>query len=543
MKAYIFSSLVKVFSQTEPNFPEISQGSALTNERFSFQVVLFPEAKEETKAEISTDSPLGESIKLFAVKEIPAGKNGYDTSDSFHYDLSTKKFPDLLEPTEGKVTLKKGKYNAFWLQCTPDGSFSGDAKIKITITTPLGVTQKEFTLHITDAAIPKQTLLYTNWFHNDCLCTHYGVEPFSEDYWEIFEAFVKNAADHGINMLLTPVFTPPLDTKVGGERPTVQLVGVEKKGKEYSFDFTNFRKYVDICLKNGIEAFEISHLFTQWGAEFAPKIVAGVNGKEKRIFGWDTKATSKAYTDFLEAFAKEFKKTVTEMGIKERCWIHVSDEPSENQLKSYKKAAEIVHRLFKGFNMLDALSEVEYYKQGIIKTPVCGEQLADIFRKEVKNFWTYCCCSQHDMFAPNRFFSHPSVRNRITGMLLYKYQAQGFLQWGHNFWYSQYSIREIDPFKVTDAGDAFPSGDSFMVYPGKDRKPLNSLRLIVFAEALQDMRALQLLESLTSRKYALKVLEQGLDIPLSFTTYPHEEYWLREARERINREIEKALNK
>lgn len=33
-----------------------------------------------------------------------------------------------------------------------------------------------------------------------------------------------------MNMLYTPLFTPPLDTAVGGERMTVQLVGMEKAG-------------------------------------------------------------------------------------------------------------------------------------------------------------------------------------------------------------------------------------------------------------------------------------------------------------------------
>lgn len=61
----------------------------------------------------------------------------------------------------------------------------------------------------------------------------------------------------------------------------------------------------------------------------------------------------------------------------------------------------------------------------------------------------------------------PSARNRILGALLYKYNAVGFLQWGYNFWYSQFSKHEIDPFTVTDAGKAFPSGDAFVVYPGE----------------------------------------------------------------------------
>ena len=48
---------------------------------------------------------------------------------------------------------------------------------------------------------------------------------------------LRNAVDHGINMLLTPLFTPPLATRVGGERPTVQLVEVRGSKERYSFDF------------------------------------------------------------------------------------------------------------------------------------------------------------------------------------------------------------------------------------------------------------------------------------------------------------------
>ena len=78
-----------------------------------------------------------------------------------------------------------------------------------------------------------------------------------------------------------------------------------------------------------------------------------------------------------------------------------------------------------------------------------------------------------------------------------------------------------------------------MVYPGKNGKPLNSLRHLVFNDAFQDLRALKLLESLTSREYVLNLIEQGLDVPLSFRTYPHEQEWLLGLRERVNNDLEK----
>ena len=102
----------------------------------------------------------------------------------------------------------------------------------------------------------------------------------------------------------------------------------------------------------------------------------------------------------------------------------------------------------------------------------------------------------------------PSARNRILGWQLYRHQIEGFLQWGYNFWFTFLSRRFIDPYAVTDSGEAFPSGDSFIVYPGENGEPVPSIRQLVFHEALQDMRALQLLESRIGREAAAQWLDQ-----------------------------------
>ncbi len=82
------------------------------------------------------------------------------------------------------------------------------------------------TLHVVPAALPKQRLLHTEWLHTDCLADYYQIAVFSPQYWQAVRNLVRNAVTNGVNMLLTPIFTPPLDTAIGGERTTVQLVGV-----------------------------------------------------------------------------------------------------------------------------------------------------------------------------------------------------------------------------------------------------------------------------------------------------------------------------
>ena len=341
-----------------------------------------------------------------------------------------------------------------------------------------------------------------------------------------------------MNCILTPLFTPPLDTRIGGERRTVQLVTVRHNGGKYYFDFSNFKKWVSICRECGIEYFEMSHFFTQWGAKHAPKIVAlDSKGREKKIFGWKTRTASKKYDEFLRQFANAFIDVVESEGIREKCFLHVSDEPHLKDLKTYKRRAALIEEIFPGFRVIDALSDFDFYEKGAVKNPIPCEDSIKPFIGNVPELWTYYCCAQGHSYMPNRFFSMPSLRNRVLGIILYKYDVKGFLQWGYNFYNSQYSIKAIDPYKISDAGGGFPSGDSFMVYPADNGTAYESLRLKVFYDGFQDILALKLLESKIGREKVLEFIDKDLFKPLTFMEYPHENEWLLETREKINRMI------
>lgn len=64
---------------------------------------------------------------------------------------------------------------------------------------------------------------------------------------------------------------------------------------------------------------------------------------------------------------------------------------------------------------------------------------------------------------------------------------------------------------------------------------------MVLNEALNDLRACQLLEALTSKEYVLGILEEFLAEPLTFTNYPKSDAYLIMTRNRINGEIAKFI--
>ena len=127
---------------------------------------------------------------------------------------------------------------------------------------------------------------------------------------------------------------------------------------------------------------------------------------------------------------------------------------------------------------------------------------------------------------------------------MYKFGIEGFLHWGYNFYGTFHSLSRLNPYLSLDAsgfGDGFAAADGYQVYPGSDGKPEESLRFMVFYHALCDMRALQMLESLTDKNYVVGLIEDGLPEPITFYKYPHNDDYILNLRRRVNAEILKRI--
>lgn len=535
------SSLVKVFADEELQAPSYSKGSALANEMYSFQVAY--RADRLVKGiQVKAVSKLKEEIQLASVGLVPVEMAVYYNHDDHVLRATPGLYPDPLYPVsaaEGIVSLPN-QWRSLWVTVELKGaSEPGHYPIQILFESgsgePLG--EETFELEVIGSRLPEQELIYTNWFHTDCLATYYGIEVFSEKHWDIIEQFIQTAVKHGMNMILTPLFTPPLDTAVGGERPTVQLIDVEKTGSAYRFGFDKLSRWVELGNRSGIRYFEFSHLFTQWGVKHAPKIMVTIDGEEKQLFGWETDAGGEEYRSFLDQFLPQLVRYLKDNGLEQRSYFHVSDEPYKDHLHNYERASEILKAHLDSFPIIDALSDYDYYEQGYVRNPIpASNRIEPFLENGVPNLWTYYCCSQFKEVS-NRFIDMPSSRNRILGFQLYKFQIRGFLHWGYNFWYSQYSVKEIDPYTSTDADYGFPAGDPFVVYPGKDGQVVESLRLKVFYDAFQDLQALKHLESYIGREQVMAWIEEGLDEEITFKQYPRSEEWLLSKREELNFKI------
>lgn len=508
------SSLENILPKKEQEFTSISGLCVLKGERASYQIAFCKDnsAQYETSLvyNINFESSIREHLKIYRVECVPVNRTVFCNKALLEDDnyISTEPglYPDILRPFDGNTILSQPYYQGIWIEID-DKVPAGAHEIKVTLSNDYESVSTSMKLEVLDLKLPRQELVYGLPVHADCIASYYNIEVFSEKHWELLEKFIRISAEYGSNMVVPPIFTPPVDTQVGGERLTVQLVEMYKDGDKYSFDFSKFERYVDICHNAGIKYFYMPQFFTQWGAEFTPKIIVHENGEEKRIFGWDVKSTDDKYLGFLRQFIPELLNNIKEQGIEKNVMFSISDEPSNDEtVARYKELYGFLKTYLDDYKIVDAFPNYEHYKQcGAVVTPLIPTNKVKDFKETVSELCVYYCCGQ-DFLVSNRLMAMPSYRNRSFGYQLYKYDVKLFFHWALNFYNSQLSLRPINPFYVTDADGGFPAGDTYSVYPGENG-PIPSMRFIVFYEALQDFGVLNLLESYIGRDAVTQIIE------------------------------------
>ncbi len=562
LKTVALSSLERVFPNGNFEEKTFKSISAMKNEPVSFQVAykLFDSADLSIPVNVKVETDL--PVSLFAVGCVPvlhtsvAGED-FAKAGLFPDVLYEKKInPEYIEghsPTRTIFTEKGDRtqlnatvdsWQSVWLTVNEKAKTikSGRYKVKVSFLDRRStevMSESEVTVDIIDASLAKQKICYTNWIHCDNICEMHGVEMFSDRFFELLGDYLKLASQNGMNMVLVPAFTPALDTPIGQYRMKAQLVGIEKKGSKYNFDFSLMKRYIDVAKKSGITHFEHTHFFTQWGAIAAPMIFANVNGKEKRIFGWDTDSTGKAYGNFLKQYIPAVIEFLKQEKLDKRILFHVSDEPTEKNFDNYRKACDVVRPLLEGYLTGDALSKYEFYSEGVTKCPIVRTDSVHGYIGRCDYMWCYYTGGEVKNGLSNRTLAIPPEKNRMIGIQMYYFNMRGFLHWGYNFYYDRLSQGFFEP-RANPCGFNNNPATAFMVYPEYSGKINQSTRQKVFGEGLLDIRALQLLEKLTSKENCHKIIEKHFG-EMSFHASPSTPEQMLAFREEVNAEIAKNI--
>ena len=565
LKTKIVSSQQKAFIDDKIDaYPTLKSIRVLRGEKLSIQLLYVDENEEylpkRPYCTLELKGALANGASIRDVRSVPVERPIHpDAFDSNYLRTTPGIYPDVLTPLRygGKFIISRDKLRSLWIELEIPDDAEGETPLDISIyleSASVGetgdkiferteISRDTISIDVIPAALPEQDMIFTQWFYADCLAGYYNLPAWSDRHWEIIEEFIAAGAKRGRNMIYTPLLTPALNVLEPYERIPTQLVEVTVTNGKYSFGFERLARWIDICERCGVKYYEISHFYDQDQAHHSAKVYGTRDGEYGTLFGWESLATDEEYVRFLRELIPSFLEFMKEKGLDKRCYFHISDEPTKDHIDHYLKVKSNISDLLPGYTIMDALSEIEFYKSGAVECPVPATKKINPFLDEdIKNRWCYYA-GFSTVDCANVLCAMPSWRGRSLGMQMFKYNIKNLLHWGYNYYNNRASGDTINPYLDLAGEDWVAAGDTFVVYPGIDGVPLESLRMITYEEIITDYRAMRLAESLSSHDAVVSAMESALGDTITFRRCARSEAEILAVREAVNNIIRNNLGK
>ena len=540
------SALEKPFADQQiSDFTERSRVSALRGERVSFQLIYIYKMDDVEKREWVLyhpvlSGPLAPFATISAVRNVGVQKPCVGTSAAMNDEnyLRTRPglFPDLLTPlgVDNKFVATSEILNSLWIdiEIPEDTALSNEQTLTVDIIRnkdSAKVATETYTVDILPASLPEEKTLYTQFFYHACISGYYGIPEYSARHWQIMESYLALARKEGMNTLFTPT----------------SLVRIQKLAPlKYRADLSRFKRYIAMANRLGYKRIEISHLFTAGNCEYVHSLAYYENGEKKNMRGMratDPEVVAAVRT-LLSAIIRYMKKYDDDS----RLIFHVADEPSPDKIENFRAARATIADLIDPYEGVDAIygtsdAIAAYYREGLIRNPSPETPHVEHFHSlGVENLWTYYCCGPTEKFS-NRFIAQKSSVTRSIGMQMYKFNIHGFLHWGINYYGGGDCGGFTLPYVDQSAQNWVSAGDSFTLYPAVNGTPYESIRAVIMQEALQDIRAMQLCESLYSHAEVVGAIEEVFGKELHFDTCAQDIGTMEAIREKINAMIKEKI--
>lgn len=526
-KVWLESSLKRVFPKTHPGRTNLSVLMP-RNGRASFQVCVQNRGTEALKVHCALGQMDDVRTQVRVVGLVPMLHltPGTEVTELEGVEYLPGLVPDPLYP-QSDLMIGPRETRSFWITLrAPAEARAGtrEAIVQISLADGKQKVKVAANLELSTLVVqPRRGFPVIHWWRGEATWDFYRTGMFDDRWYEQTRAQLTDMLDHGSDVVYVPMF---FDRRETFKRPCQLLMVSEPAAGQYRFDWSEVKKFTDMCKEIGFKKFEWSHLWIYWGVENPVRVYKQEGEKYAMLWRPDISGFSDTFTNFLHQFLPEFKGFLEREGILNASYFHLSDEPGSGQhIANYQRAREILRELAPWMKVMDALSDIQYGKQGLTDMPIPIVSAAQAYIDAKIPHWVYYCCSPHGPWL-NRFMDTPLPKIRMSGWLFYHLGAKGFLHWGFNYWHKMEREEIGDPFH--DASNAewpgIPYGDPFMIYPG-EKGPIDSLRWEVFAESLQDYAILQ--------SAGVEPDDEMLSALKSYAIFPKNEAWINDALRKV----------
>ena len=365
-------------------------------------------------------------------------------------------------------------------------------------------------LEVIDQTLPSHehwTYHLDLWQHPSAVARIHNLELWSDAHFEAIKKEMKPLAEAGQKVITTTLNRDPWGSQTFDDYEDM-IIWKKKTDGTWTFDYTNFDRYVETMMSIGIKKQINCYSMLPWNNR-----LNWYEEKSNAFKEGSIRAKTKQYEEMWGAFLQDFIKHLKAKG-----WDKITniatDERSPEEMEIVvslinKYAPEL------GFAMAD--NHASYRRIPNVRDCCVAQRQMHLTAEEIKErraqgYVTtfYVCCST---YFPNSFtYSQPWESELLSWHAIAK-DYDGQLRWAYNSWPNrpEYDSR----FR------RFASGDTFCVYP-HGRTSMRFERLIDGIEAYEKVKILR-------SKYALQpeklkpledILEEIASLKLTDTTIP-----------------------
>lgn len=288
------------------------------------------------------------------------------------------------------------------------------------------------------------------WQQPYALSRWMGTERWSKAHMDALRPYLKLLARSGQKVVSTILFYEPWgDQSYDKFSPMVQTT--KHKDGSWSYDYTVFDKWVELCQECGIDKQINCFSMVPWDMSFRYYDEA-----QQRDFDLKTTTKSEKYKELWTNFLQHFAKHLKEKGWFDKTCIAMDERGLDNMLDAYQIAQQAVPGIkmaLAGTYHPELVDKLYDYCIGF------GETFSpDELAKRNAKGWistTYTCCSNTE---PNLFSNSLPAEAAYLPIHSIANGFGGYLHWSWMNW---------DNHSLTDTRyRLFASGDTYLIYPG-----------------------------------------------------------------------------
>ena len=341
------------------------------------------------------------------------------------------------------------------------------------------------------------------WQHPTGIARGHGVPLWSEAHWRLIELYGRELARLG-QKAITIIAS---DSPWAGQRCRYEA-SYPSALHEYNivhiarrpdggllFDFSRLDRYVETYLRLGIDReIEIIGLLAAWDEEFGRPLV---DHPDNIRLACHDEATGRITWIRQQDELREYLRALA-AHLQERGWWEMTrftaDEPADVELFRQRLAflrsacpgarAKVPcnHAEFMG-EFLEDVTDWVPFLYCLAGDEEASRRLQAAVQARGGRFLWYVCCGPA---RPNNFVTSPAIEARFQGWFTAWAGLDGFLRWAFTCW-------PADPWgRPGFRYPAWPTGDMFFVYPGRDGQPVRSLRTETLLAGIQDFELIAL---------------------------------------------------